>query len=100
LSDTGPEPAHVLGALTPASDGHWRAWPASSEDIHQSTKGFTIEGVKVIPDRRRIQDALFHTRNKNGGAIQFPLHVTDGSITVSEHKVEGKVVAGDPRTEG
>ena len=100
LSDTGPEPALVFGALTPAGDGDRRAREASSEDIHQSTKGFTIEGVDVIPDRSRVQEALFHMRNKDGGAIEFPLHEADSPVSVSEGKLETALDSGDPRTEG
>jgi hypothetical protein len=43
-----------------------------------------IEGEKVRPDRRRINRAVFHERDKLRGSRGFPLHVANGAVFASK----------------
>lgn len=61
----GPEPPFVRGPISPAGDAPRLAGEAGRDDIHSSTPRAAVEGLKVIPDRRFIQDAFFHARDKD-----------------------------------
>ncbi len=57
------------------------AWITGSDEMNAVTPRLAVEGGKVIPDRRRIQFARFHARDKERGCISFPLHVSDGTMS-------------------
>jgi len=57
------------------------AWISGSDEMNAATPWSTVEGGKVRPDRRRIQLARFHARDKEAGSIGFPLHVSDGAMS-------------------
>lgn len=60
----GPDPPLVLGAEVLAGDAVRLTREARSEEIHDATPRFAVEGVSVTPDRRRIHVARFHTRRQ------------------------------------
>jgi hypothetical protein len=55
-----------------------------NDAIHESAPRCAVERDKVRPDRRFIERSFFHKRGKLAGCTGFPLHVTNGSMLVSE----------------
>lgn len=72
--DVRPEMPGVF--LPPLSPGvaEGLAGVSRSDDIHDATPRATVEGSDVRPDRRRVQSAVFHARDKDRGCKGFPLH--------------------------
>jgi hypothetical protein len=57
---------------------------SGNDAIHAAAPRLAVEGLQVSPDRRRIQDARFHKRDKLGGCKGFPFDVSDGVVFVSK----------------
>tara|TARA_Y100000310_G_scaffold102168_1_gene100383 strand:- start:1583 stop:2029 length:447 start_codon:yes stop_codon:yes gene_type:complete len=74
-----PEVPWVVGASSPAGRAERLARVAASDAIHKSTPRLAVEGSNIIPDRRFIQEAIFHTRDQNRGCNGFSLDVADGA---------------------
>jgi hypothetical protein len=79
--DMGPEMARISFAETPPGNREWLARVARSEDIHESAPWSAVEGVKVVPDRCRIQGLVFHPRHESGCCEGFPLDVTHSPVS-------------------
>lgn len=98
-SELGPEVSFIrLGELLAGDRERLTRVPASDE-IHHSTPRAAIEGSHVIPDSRRSQDALFHTRDKERSGIGFPFDETHGVDTIgAEGELEPKLDPARPGT--
>jgi hypothetical protein len=97
--DVRPEVARVVGSSLPSGDAERLAWVAGSDEIHDATKLSTVEGGKVIPDRRRMKPAVFHTRDKIRDGIGFPFHVSDAAVAASECNSDAQLDSADAGTE-
>jgi hypothetical protein len=77
--DGRPEPSFVVGLLSLSGGAPGLAGEPRRDEIHRSTPRSSVEGEEVIPDRRRIQPSVPHTRRHDCGRKGFPLHVTNGA---------------------
>lgn len=77
------------------------AGQTGNEAIHAVAPWASVEGGKVRPHRRRIQEAAFHERDQLRGGECFPLDVANRSSreSCSESKVE-HADAGAERKDG
>jgi hypothetical protein len=78
------------------------AGETGSDAIHAATPCASVEGAKVRPDRRCIQEARFHKRDKLGGSSSFPFDVSDSAVVPSEIlgcKPDSFAEHGDPGAE-
>jgi hypothetical protein len=66
---------------------------ASREDVHQSVKLSEREGVKIRPDRVRIQLTRFHLRDQVRAGEGFDLHRSDCSAAWEKDSLESEVDA-------
>ena len=82
--DGGPDPPLVVDAFAFAGDAVRLAGETGNDAIHAATPASSVEGEQVRPDRRRIQAARFHERDKLRGCIGFPLHVSDSAVSESK----------------
>jgi hypothetical protein len=96
--DLGPEPSAVFGPLSLAGGAPRLAREARRDDMNDSAPRLAVKGGKVIPDRRFIQDAFFHARDKYRCRMTFPLNVTHTSVGISEGKSEAEFDAPDAST--
>lgn len=92
-----PDPPFVLGALAFPRRAPWLTGETGSDEIHASTPAAAVEGEQVVPDRRRSQRAVCHTRDQPRGGKGFPLHVTDGAV-IGDHEPDGEFKAASPGT--
>lgn len=97
--DERPEPTFVvgLGAFSRRAPGLARE--ARRDDVHDSTPRSSVEGLKVIPDRRRIQPPVFHARRQDCGRKGFPFDVTHGADSRAGGS-ETEIDPSNPGTEG
>lgn len=77
VGNVWPQVARVVGSLSFAGNAERLTRVAASDDIHDATPRFAVEGLKVRPDRRCIQGTVRHTRNQKAGGIGFDLHIAD-----------------------
>lgn len=77
--DLVDEKAIVVGAAALSGDGVRLAGISRSDAMNEATPWSSVEGGKVRPDRRLIQGAVRHARDKVRGGIGFPLHVSDAA---------------------
>jgi hypothetical protein len=96
--DVRPEVARIGGAELLPGDAERLARVSRRDEIHDSTPASTVEGGKVRPDRRLIQNAVLHSRDQERGCGSFPLHVAHGSVVGSEGQGEPELEAADPGT--
>jgi hypothetical protein len=97
IGNGGPDPPLISGADAFAGGAPRLTREPSADEIHASTPASAVEGEQVVPDRRRVQGALCHTRDQPRGSKGFPLHVTDGAV-VGEGEVESQLQPGDSGT--
>jgi hypothetical protein len=86
--DVWPQVALVLMPLALACDAERLARVARSDEIHDATPRFAVEGGNVIPDRCLIQGLVFHPRHEAGRCEGVPLNVTNGSTVHGEPDTE------------
>jgi len=79
--DMRPEVARVVRAPAFARDGERLARIARSDDVHRAAPRAAVEGGNVVPDRRPIQDRVFHPRHEDGRGVGVPLDVTHSTIS-------------------
>lgn len=61
---------------------------ARKDEIHESTPAAATECGKVRPDRRRMQEAVLHTRDQTRRCVRFPFHVTNAAHRAGERSAE------------
>ena len=79
--DMRPEMARVVRALPLACNRERLARISRSDDIHRAAPRAAIEGSNVVPDRRAIQDRVFHPRHESGCGEGFPFDMAHSSIS-------------------
>jgi hypothetical protein len=97
-SDAGPEPSLVVVAAAGSGDAPRLTRKSRRDAIHEAAEGASVEGVEIIPDKRRSHDTRVHARDQNRGGIRFPLHVSDGAIA-GHSEFDPEFEAADPGTE-
>jgi hypothetical protein len=95
----GPQVTFISGAAALAGGRVRRARPSRHDAIHDTTPRRALEGFKVRPDRRVIQETVFHRLNQSRGSEGFPLHVTDRA-SVAHREMKSEVEPATPRAEG
>lgn len=95
--DDRPEPPVIVSSTSGTGRGERLAGEAGSDEIHAATPRSTVEGVEVIPDRRRIQGRVSHPRHEDGRRVALPLNVSHGSYPChgSECKLESSVARAE-----
>jgi hypothetical protein len=73
------EEAVVVGPAPLAGDGVGLAGISRSDAMNDAAPCSSVESGEVRPDRRLIQGAVRHARDKVRGGIGFPLHVSDAA---------------------
>lgn len=76
----GPEPSVIVKSTLRPGGAERLAGETGSDEIHSTAPRATVEGGKVIPDRRAIQGLVFHPRHENGRRVGVPLNETNGSV--------------------
>ena len=89
--DVGPEVALVVVSCPLSGDGPRLARVARSDEIHDSTPRVAVEGLEIVPDRRRIQGLVLHPRHEDGRSVGFPLDVTHNSGPLAKGKLESQI---------
>jgi len=79
--DMRPEVARVVGTPAFARDGERLARIARSDDVHRAAPRAAVEAGNVVPDRRVIQNRLFHPCHENGRRVGFPFDMAHSSIS-------------------
>jgi len=97
--DVRPKMARVFIAELASGDGKRLARITAMDDIHQAAPRSAVEGGNVVPDRRAIQDLVFHPRHERGRCVGFPLDVTHSSIS-AVGDVEAEVETSGSGAEG
>jgi hypothetical protein len=92
LCDERPEVARVFGAEPFTGGAEWLAGITSREDDHEVAKLFPREGLKIRPDRCRVQVSRFHFRNQICDRKGFDLTKSD-CAQISDDSAESKVNA-------
>jgi hypothetical protein len=82
--ELGPKSSFVLVPLLFSCIAIRLARESRMEDIHHSSISSAREGANIVPDRRIVQTSLFHILCQDFGAIDFPFHVTNGAVGISE----------------
>jgi len=100
FDDAGPEPTGIRRARPWPCLGEWLAGKTGSDDMNSITERQAVKGSQIIPDRCFIQVALNRERGQSSSGICFPLHVTDGSVAISESETEPELEAADAGAEG
>jgi len=81
-----PEPR--LGAVLDAAPAPWcrdvLAWEAARYEIHKSTPGAPVEGLDVVPDRKRWQESVELSLHEHASAKGVDLDGADGSVSEQE----------------
>src|SRR5690606_17659512 len=86
--NVGPDPSLVLQPSPFAGDAVRLARESGSDAIHAATPLCASERDKVRPDRRLIDDARFHKRDKLRGRSGFPFDVTDSPVSAESKILE------------
>jgi len=89
--DGWPEPAVIVNSTFATGAAEWLAGETGSDAIHSATPRSTVEGFKLIPDRRAIQERLFHPRHEYGRRVGVAFDTTNGSYPAQGS--EGKLGA-------
>lgn len=76
--DVGPDPSLVFDASLLARDAEWLATESGREPMNSATPRIAIECDNIRPDRRRTNEARFHSRDQTSHDKGFPLHVHGG----------------------
>jgi hypothetical protein len=76
-----PKMPRVLLAFTLPCCTEGLAWVAPSEDVHSVAKRCPREGLKIRPDRCRVQLSRFHFRNQIADGEGFDLTKSDCAQT-------------------
>lgn len=97
--DVRPEMAWIGSAQPFSRERERLAWIARKEDVHTSAPRAAVEGGNVVPDRRLIQDLIFHPRHENGRGVGVPLDITHSSILGTSNG-EPEIEAARSGTEG
>ena len=77
--DVRPQVPFVVRTKTLAGRRKGRTRESSSDEIHRSTPGSSVEAAKVSPDRTRVNDCLLHPTSKLFHDVGFPFRETHGS---------------------
>jgi hypothetical protein len=72
---------------------------SSNDDIHDSTPRDAIEGGKIRPDRRVINEFVLHASFQDFAARDFPLNVADCS-SMRHNSLDSNADAVDSATQG
>jgi hypothetical protein len=97
--DVVPQPSLVLLSEFSTEAGEGLAWVASNDAIHFSNPREAVEGGKVRPNRRIVEDSFLNPFNQDFDATCFPFTVTDRSrLRASEF--ESQFESADSCTDG
>ena len=98
-SDLGPEMPGVF-ATEPLPGGRKRgAWIAGKDEMNSATARAAVEGFKIRPNRRRIQETVLHRRYQLFDAIGFDLQKHDCS-NARNRQSETEIPAPESRADG
>lgn len=78
--DVRPEVPGIVGATPVAGEAEGLAGIAGSDEIHAAAPWASVEGSKVVPDRRLCQGRVVHPCHERGRGVGFPLDETNSSI--------------------
>lgn len=67
--------------------------------MNLATPHAAVEGSEIVPDRRRSQGLVFHSRGEGGHGMSFPLDVSDGA-KARLGNVQSEIEAGVAGTQG
>jgi hypothetical protein len=90
ISDVGPDPALVIEPVAAASGAPRLTREACRDDIHDAAPRSAIKRGNVVPDRRRIQRAVCHTRDQAGRSKIFPLHEEAAGVEIAEYEPQAE----------
>lgn len=96
--DVRPEMAGIVGAAAASGKREGLAGIAGSEDMNAAAPRAAVEGLNVVPDRRRIQGRVFHPRHEGRRGEDLPLDVTDSSIS-GFRDMEAELQASESRAQ-
>lgn len=94
-----PQMPGIGGSSAHAGEGEGLTGITGSEDMNPAAPWAAVEGSHVIPDRRVIQDLVFHPGHEGRRSECFPLDETNSSIS-GFRDVEAKLQAANAGTEG
>jgi hypothetical protein len=95
----GPEVPVIIGAPAESGVAMWLTREASTENIHRSTPGSSVETFDVVPDGSVVEVAVSDTGLDDLLAVFVPLDVADGPGGESRQS-EAETEATVPAEEG
>jgi hypothetical protein len=92
FEDVGKEVSGIFVSTSFSGKTEGLAREAARKDVHESRKRAPWEGLKIRPDRCRIQLSLFNLRNQIGASEGFDLAKSDCAQT-SDNSFESEINA-------
>ena len=76
----GPDKSFILDSPALPRHTEWLTRVARSDDIHDATPWFAVEGADVRPDRSLIQGRFFHPGHESGRSVGVSLDPTNNAV--------------------
>jgi len=96
--DVRPDMARVIFSQTLSGEAERLAWVSRSNDMYEATPRLRIECGNVIPDRKRRNGLVFHSRDHTCNGVGLPFNSAYGAIGSGQDNMKSRLKSVSPGT--